>query len=246
MSYDRAINIFSPDGHIHQVEYAGETVKRGLAAVGVKGGNVVVIGVEKKSIQQLQDPRTVRKIFKLDEHAVCAFAGMSADARVLISKIQGQCQSFRMHYDDPMNVDYIVRHMAETQQRATQLGGSRPYGVATIVGGYNSDGSLQLWQTEPSGMTASWKACAIGRNAKSVVEYMEKAYTEGMDRATAVRFTVRALLEVVESGAKNIELLVIQPGQPIAPVGDAELSALVVELDKECEEARAAKRSEEE
>jgi len=171
---------------------------------------------------------------------------MSADARVLISHVQAQCQTFRMHYDDPMNIDYIVRFMAETQQRATQMGGSRPYGVATIVGGYNPDGSVELWQTEPSGMSAAWKACVIGRNSKTVLEHMEKVYTEGMDRNAIVRFAVRALLEVVESGAKNIELLVLQHGQPITPVGDEELSRLVTELDKECEEARAAKRREEE
>lgn len=36
---------------------------------------MVVLGVEKKSVLQLQDPRTVRKVVMLDDHICLAFAG---------------------------------------------------------------------------------------------------------------------------------------------------------------------------
>lgn len=42
----------------------------------MRGNDVVVLGVEKKSVAKLQEERTVRKICLLDDHVVMAFAGL--------------------------------------------------------------------------------------------------------------------------------------------------------------------------
>lgn len=241
MSYDRAITVFSPDGHLFQVEYATEAVKKGLCAVGVRGKDSVVIAVEKKAAQRLQDSRTIRKIYKVDEHCYLAFAGLSADARVLIDKAQLECQKFRHSYEDKMDVDLVVRHVADLQQKSTQSPGGRPYGVSSIIGGFNEDGTPQLWQTDPSGMAAAWRAAVIGRNSKTVLDYMEKDYKDGMSRDDTVRFAIKSLLEVVESGSKNIELVILRYHET-QYLTDEELAEFVQQVEKERSEEAAKKR----
>lgn len=244
-AYDRAITVFSPDGHLFQVEYANEAVRQGSTAVGIKGKDCIVLSVEKKSAATLQDPRTVRKICKLDEHVCLAFAGLTADARVLVNKARIECQSYRLTVEDACTVEYIARYVARVQQRYTQRGGRRPFGISTLIAGFDKDGTPHLYETTPSGTYSEWVANAIGKSGVTVKEFLEKKHEEGAEsargEAECIRLTVEALLEVVESGAKNIEILVLKKGEGMRQVSkeDIESLAKVINEEKEKEKENA-------
>lgn len=116
--------------------------------------------------------------------------------------------------EDAPSVEYMARHIAKTQQKYTQRGGVRPFGVSMLLAGISAvDGSPQLYLTDPAGTYSAWRACSLGgRNEKAVREFLEKNWAAGMTRADCVKLCVKALLEVVDSGAKNMEIVVVSAG----------------------------------
>ncbi|KAB0356354.1 hypothetical protein FD754_000510 [Muntiacus muntjak] len=237
MSYDRTITVFSPAGYLFQVEYAQEAVKKGSTAVGVRGKDIVVLGVE-KSVAKLQNERTVRKICALDDNICMAFAGFSADARIVVSRAWVECQSCRLTVEDLVTAEYITRCMASLMQRYTQSNRRRPFGISALIVGFDFDGTPRLYQTDPSHAYHAWKANAIGQGAKPVCEFLEKNYTDETIETDdlTIKLVIKALLEVVQSGGKNIELAVMRGDQPLKILNPEEIEKYVAEIEKEKEE----------
>ncbi|KAK6922579.1 Proteasome, subunit alpha/beta [Dillenia turbinata] len=256
--YDRAITVFSPDGHLFQVEYALEAVRKGNAAVGSNNhillvpfddmNNSVVTHLSNcKDHSSIEVPlfyaSSVRKIVNLDNHIALACAGLKADARVLINRARVECQSHRLTVEDPVTVEYITRYIAGLQQKYTQSGGVRPFGLSTLIAGFDPySGVPALYQTDPSGTFSAWKANATGRNSNSMREYLEKNYKETSGQET-VKLAIRALLEVVESGGKNIEIAVMTKEHGLRQLEEAEIDAIVAEIEAEKAAAEAAKKA---
>lgn len=195
---------------------------------------------------RLQDPRTIRKIVNIDDRTVLAFAGLTADARVLVNKVRLEAQSYRLTMEDAPSADYLARYLARIQQRYTQQGGVRPFGIATLVAGVNDDDMGKkpyLYQTDPAGTHSRWKAQVIGgRNSKSLREFLEKQYQDltedDFTEQKCVRLAVQALLEVVDSGAKTMEVCVVRSGGKKEMLSETAIQEHVDEIEASMEEEK--------
>lgn len=177
-----------------------------------------------------------------------AFAGLTADARVLINKTRIEAQSYRLTCEDAPSVEYLARYIARTQQKYTQRGGVRPFGIANLLAGFSdpehgeTQGKPVLYQTDPAGTHSSWKAQVIGgRNAKSLREFLEKNYEDDMSEEKAVKLSIQALLEVVDSGAKNMEICIVRRGETGGEkfmMKESDIDKIVKEIEAEIEEGK--------
>lgn len=210
MSYDRALTVFNPEGRLFQVEYAMESVNRGNIAIAAKTDDVVVIGIKKKEQAVLQDTRIIKKIVSIEDNIYVTYAGLIADARVLVDAAREHCAWYRLSYGLPITVEQCAKWIASEQQRYTHKGGVRPFGVSMIVCGITK-GKARVFRTDPSGVCTEWKAVAVGKDGKNA----QKSFEEMVDKwpkteeelITLVRDTLNNL---VQGGDENVEIRVIK------------------------------------
>ena len=70
---------------------------------------------------------------------------------------------------------------------------------------------------------------------------MEKNYEDDMDEDSSIRLAIQALLEVVDSGAKNMEIMVVKADGK-AFLEEAAIDTVVKKIEAEAEEAKEAKK----
>ena len=109
-----------------------------------------------------------------------------------------------------------------TQWRATL--------VSSILAGFDTNGKPQIYQVDPSGTYFSWKANAIGGRNFKASRISRKGMGGGLDERNALTDS-QDLLEVVDSGSKNMELVVKQSGA-MAPLNEEELQSVTEEVEK--------------
>ena len=69
-----------------QVEYAMEAINNAGSTVGVLCPEGIVIGAERKQTSKLLErAKYSEKMYQIDSHIVCAAAGLTADANILIN-----------------------------------------------------------------------------------------------------------------------------------------------------------------
>lgn len=229
-AYDRAATMFSPDGRLYQVEYASKIVEQGTLGVGLLYDKGVLLAADKNVSSRLVLPDSIEKLFVIDNHIGAISSGLVGDARRLVQFARQEAQENSMYYDEPIGVETVVKRMSGVSQYFTQYGGVRPFGVSFIVGGIDSQG-FRLFETEPSGALAEYKAIAIGKGKKEATEYLEKEYADNLTRAD----TVQLLFEVLRragsvKGKVDLNILdvaFIEKGRPVTRFSKEELKSFL-------------------
>ncbi len=202
MGYDRAATMFSPDGHLLQVEYAEKTVKLGSASIGLICKDGVLIFADRRIHDKLIASESKNKVFEVDEHIVASASGVLADIRILIDMAQVLAQQNRITYGTPVEPISVIRTLADRKQMFTQYGGARPFGVSLLLGGV-SKGASSLYTSDVTGNFFAYKSNAIGENDEKIKEMLRKDYREDMSIDDGIKFCLKIFKEILE---KNFDL----------------------------------------
>lgn len=132
------------------------------------------------------------KIFKLSNNIICAVAGITSDANILVDKLREIGARHKGSYGDDIPVEQLVRQLCDIKQYYTQVGGwfnlklrickvfllsgKRPFGVSLVYAGWDPHHGFQLYQSDPSGNYTGWQATCIGKNHQTAVTQFKQDF----------------------------------------------------------------------
>ena len=208
--YDHSTGIFSPEGRIFAAEYAKKAVEQGATSIGVQAKDGIVLLAEKR-VMPLQEPDSVEKISKIDDHIGVATSGFMADARQLIQEARIKAQSYWLTFDEPIPGEALAEHICNVKVTRLSLDprqGGRPYGVAMLIGSVDYDGTPRLFMTDPVGYHWGYLAAVIGRGSNQAGEFLESNYKRSIKMPAAIKLALDALKQASDSelDKDNVEI----------------------------------------
>jgi len=195
MGYDRTATMFSPEGHLLQVEYAEKAVRLGGSSVGMICSDGVFIIADMRVEDKLIVPKSANKVHEIDEHIIASAAGILADARVLIERAQVLSQQHRVTYDSPIEPELVIKEIANIKQQFSQYGGARPFGISLMLAGINNKKS-ELFVSNVTGNYLAYHANAIGENDDKIKEKLREKYKQELTIKKGVKIVLDIFKEI--------------------------------------------------
>ena len=201
MGYDRAATMFSPDGHLLQVEYAEKTVRLGSKSIGFACKDGIAIIADRRTRDKLVVKESANKVYEVDDHIIASAAGILSDARVIIERAQLISQQHRITYDTGIDVESVIKEIANLKQMSTQYGGLRPFGVSMMIAGISGN-KPKLFVSDVTGNYFGYKANAIGEDDEKIKEMLREENLDDISVEDALRIGMKIFKKIL---GKNFE-----------------------------------------
>jgi proteasome alpha subunit len=195
MGYDRTATMFTPEGHLLQVEYAEKTVRLGSTSIAMNCKDGVFILADKRVEDKLIVKESASKVYEIDTHIIASAAGITSDARVLIDKSQVLAQQNRITYDSPIEAELVIKEISSLKQQFTQYGGARPFGVSIMLAGLQ-EGKGKLYVSDITGNYFEYYASAIGENDSKIKEKLREKYKKDLTLSQGVSLALDIFKEI--------------------------------------------------
>lgn len=241
--YDNDVTVWSPQGRIHQIEYAMEAVKQGSATVGLKSNTHAVIVALKRAQSDLTAHQ--KKLIRIAPHIVVGISGLTADGRSLGNFMRRECLHSEFVFERPLPVSRLVSLVGNKTQIPTQRYGRRPVGVGILVAGYDEKGP-HIYQTCPSANFYNCKAMAIGSRSQSARTYLERNFNKFLECSAEelVAHGLRALRETLPSEQEltinNCSVAIVGKNQDVVVYDDEGVEPFLKNIEETKESSASA------
>lgn len=227
-NFDRQITIFSPQGHLYQIEYAMKAATGGgNTAVAVRGENSAVLITQKKIPDRLIDPSSITSIYRITDSIGCLMLGILPDIRSQVERLRYEANEFKFNNGYPMPVHVLSKRIADICQVYTQEASNRAMAAIMLLVGADDEKGAQCFKVDPAGHYLPYKAVATGKSEAEAMNYLEKKVDElgGLDEKATIEMAMSTMQYILSTDFKSteIEVGVITTGQKFRVLGEDEI-----------------------
>lgn len=177
--FDKFITVFSPEGHLYQVQYAFKAVNYpGLTTVAVRGKDGVVVATQHQVPDRLMRSETITSLYSVTAGIGACVTGRAPDGKALVQQARQEASKYEYKHGVSIPVHVLAKRVADQAQVKTQQAGMRPMGVTLIlVGVEQSDSGVwvpQIYKVDPAGSMIGYFACATGSKEVEATAFLEK------------------------------------------------------------------------
>lgn len=232
-AHEYQITVFSPEGKLHQIEYAFKAIRGcGVTSVGVRGRDCVVLCTEKKVGDRMMDPASVTALHRLTAGVGCLATGREADGRAWVARLRQEAFEHQQQNGEQVTADVLTSRAADIAQLYTQRASMRAYAVELMIAGVDREKGPLLLKLDPAGHFAGYHGVASGAKEQEAASALEKAFKErggfaGLEEADVVRVAIESLQETIgqEFKASDVEIGIVRSGSPFLKLTENEIDA---------------------
>lgn len=229
-SFDRQITIFSPQGHLYQIEYAMKaSTSSGNTAVAVRGEKSAAFITQKKVPDRLLDASSLTSIYRITDSVGCLIMGITADVRAQVDRLRYEANEFAFNNGFPMPPHALSKRIADICQVYTQEASSRALACMMLIIGVDDDKGAQVFKVDPAGHYLPYKAVSMGKYEPEAMNYLEKKVGDlaALDEAGTIEMAISSMQHVLSSDFKGteIEVAVVSAGKKFRVLDESEIEA---------------------
>ncbi|MEK6888765.1 MAG: proteasome subunit beta [Nanoarchaeota archaeon] len=164
-------------------EIKGNVIKMGTTLVGITCKDGVIIASDRRASSGggLVVDKAIRKIRQLNDYMLMSLAGNASDAILLSKVIAAELRLKELRSKSRPSVREAANLIAMSVYRNIRTPAMIPNIVGSICGGFNEDGTFEIYAISPAGDIRLIKDYdATGSGMLFVIGLLERQYKEGL------------------------------------------------------------------
>ena len=208
-NFDRQITIFSPQGHLYQVEYALKAATGGSnTAIAVRGSSCAAFISQKKIPDKLIDPTSISNIYRITDTIGALMTGLVPDIRAQVERLRHEASEFKFQCGYSIPVHVLAKRIADICQVYTQEASSRALACIMLLIGVDDEKGAQVFKVDPSGHYLPYKGVATGKLEQEAMNFLEKKVEtlSQLDKNGTIEVAISAMQYILSTDFKSSEI----------------------------------------